>query len=89
MGSDGHIAALFPGTPALHAKDHFVAAKLVEKLNAWRVTLTAPVINNSVNIVFLLSGEDKAAALKAVIEGAHQPERYPYQLIQPTHDRLL
>ena len=86
MGSDGHIASLFPGTPALHAEDHFVAANFVEKLNAWRVTLTAPVINNSVDIVILLSGEYKAAALN---EGAHQAERYPYQLIQPTHDRLL
>jgi 6-phosphogluconolactonase len=89
MGADGHTASLFPGTPVLHAEDHLVTAHFVEKLDAWRVTLTAAMINNSAYIAFLVAGEDKAATLKAVVEGDGQPEQYPSQLIQPTHGRLL
>ena len=89
MGADGHTASLFPGTPALHNEDHLVTANFIEKLDAWRVTLTAAVINNSAYIAFLVAGEDKAATLKAVVEGDGQPEQYPSQLIYPTHGRLL
>ena len=89
MGADGHTASLFPGTPALHNEDHLVTANFVEKLDVWRVTLTAAVINNSAYIAFLVAGEDKAATLKAVVEGDCQPEQYPSQLIQPTHGHLL
>ena len=83
------ILSLFPGTSALYDEAHSVTANFVEKLDAWRVTLTAAVINNAAHIVFLVSGADKAATLKAVVEGDHQPEQYPSQLIQPTHGRLL
>ncbi|HSU68701.1 MAG TPA: 6-phosphogluconolactonase, partial [Tepidisphaeraceae bacterium] len=42
MGPDGHTASLFPGTEALHEIKHRVVANFVPKLNAWRVTMTAP-----------------------------------------------
>ena len=88
MGADGHTASLFPDTTALHDTEHCVTANFVELLDTWRVTLTAPTINNAAHIVFLVSGEDKAPALRAVLKGEHQPERYPSQLIQPKRGNL-
>ena len=88
MEADGHTASLFPVIAALHDEAHSVAPNFVEKLAAWRVTLTAAVINNAAHIIFLVGGEDKAAALKAVLEDDRKPEQYPSQLIQPTHSDL-
>lgn len=89
MGADGHTASLFPGTAALQITDRLAAANYVEKLNAWRITLTAAAINQAHNIAFLVTGADKAATLRDVLMGEHQPEIYPSQLIRPVAGKLL
>jgi len=89
LGPDGHTASLFPGTDAIHDQTRFVAAPWVEKFHAYRITLTSPVLNNAACIMFLISGEAKAEALRTVLEGAYQPDRFPAQLIRPTLGRLL
>src|SRR5437867_1250315 len=63
MGPDGHTASLFPHTEALHATDQIVVANYVEKLSAYRITLTAAAINNARNVTFLVAGQDKAETL--------------------------
>src|ERR1051325_1128440 len=60
MGDDGHTASLFPNTTALAEQRAWVAANWVEKLGAWRVTLTAPVINAARRVLFLVTGASKA-----------------------------
>jgi 6-phosphogluconolactonase len=89
LGPDGHTASLFPGTEVLNDRKSLVAAPWVEKFNAYRITLTPSVLNNAVCVAFLISGEEKAVTLKAVLEGGYQPERLPAQLIHPTNGRLL
>jgi 6-phosphogluconolactonase len=88
MGPDGHCASLFPHTDALRVRDRLVTANYVPKLDANRITLTVPVINNAAAAVFLVAGADKADALAAVLEGTHDPETYPSQLIAPEHGFL-
>jgi 6-phosphogluconolactonase len=88
MGADGHTASLFPGTEALQASNRIAVANFVEKLDSWRITLTAQTINQANNVIFLVSGEDKAESLKEVLEGEHQPEKYPSQLIHPATGSL-
>lgn len=83
LGSDGHTASLFPGTPALAERERLAVSNPVARLHADRITLTVPVLNHAARVVFVVSGRDKAAALRAVLEGAHLPERYPAQLIAP------
>lgn len=89
MGADGHTASLFPNTTALQVKDQIAAANFVEKFQAFRITLTATTINHAHNVTFLIGGEDKAATLKEVLEGEHQPQTYPSQMIQPANGELL
>jgi len=83
MGPDGHTASLFPGTPAVAESKKLVAAPWVEKLRTHRVTMTPPVLNAAKHVVFLISGEDKAKALQAVLEGPADPARYPAQVVNP------
>ena len=88
MGPDGHTASLFPGTKALHEQEHRVVSNWVGKFDSDRITMTARVLNNAANIVFLVSGDDKAPALKSVLEDPSEPEQLPAQLIRPV-DGLL
>ena len=69
MGPDGHTASLFPHTPALHELGRLAVANHVEAKDAWRVTLTWPVINRGSQVFFLMGGTDKAQILKEVFTG--------------------
>jgi 6-phosphogluconolactonase len=89
MGDDGHTASLFPGTAALNETKHRAVANYVDKLKTWRLTLTAPFINRSREVLVLVSGASKAARLAEVLEGPRDPQRLPIQLIRPTDGRLV
>jgi 6-phosphogluconolactonase len=89
MGSDGHTASLFPNTEALRESNRLVVANWVDKFKSYRVTLTVPVLNRADLVVFLVSGHDKAEALKEVLQGDRQPDRFPAQLIRPDPGKLL
>jgi 6-phosphogluconolactonase len=88
MGNEGHTLSLFPGTKALHETQLIVTRNWVGKLCTERVTLTAPAANNAANIIFMIAGADKACALKAVLEGPHEPEQLPAQMIRPSNGAL-
>ncbi|MGA3082585.1 MAG: 6-phosphogluconolactonase [Terracidiphilus sp.] len=84
LGDDGHTASLFPHTEALHEMTRLVTANRVPQKNAWRITLTWPVINHARSVFFLAAGAEKAAILKEVLSGPRDPERLPSQLIWPS-----
>jgi len=89
MGNEGHTLSLFPGTKALHADTRIVVRNWVGKLYTERITLTAPAASNAARIVFMVTGADKALALKGVLEGPYEPEQLPAQLLQPKNGKLL
>ncbi len=82
MGPDGHTASLFPGTRVTTQTSRWVSTPLVAKLNMRRMTLTLPVLNAALRVVFLVVGSEKAEILRAVLQGKHDPP-YPSQLVQP------
>ena len=88
LGPDGHTASLFPGTPAIYERTRRVAANFVPKLNAHRITFTPVLINAASNVMFLVSGGEKADTLRAVLEGEFKPEALPAQIIKPENGRL-
>jgi 6-phosphogluconolactonase len=89
MGNEGHTLSLFPGTKALHDNGRLVMRNWIGKLYTERVTMTAPVVNNAALVLFMVTGADKAPALKAVLEGPYEPEQLPAQLIAPENGKLL
>jgi 6-phosphogluconolactonase len=89
MGDEGHTLSLFPGTKALHDNGRWVMSNWIGKLFTERITITAPVANNSRLVIFMVTKADKALALKGVLEGPYEPEQLPSQLIQPKNGNLL
>jgi 6-phosphogluconolactonase len=89
MGNEGHTLSLFPGTKALHADARIVVRNWIGKLCTERITLTAPAASNAAEIIFMVTGADKACALKSVLEGPYEPEQLPAQLLQPKNGKLL
>jgi 6-phosphogluconolactonase len=76
LGADGHIASLFPNSPALDADPGQLVARNEDPSgrNPYpRVTLTFSGIARSRLVVFTVAGAHKRAALQAVIDGAVLP----------------
>lgn len=88
LGADGHTASLFPGTAGLAERRRWTVAHQVPQLRTWRVTLTWPVLNHAAQLLVLVVGADKAAALQAVLEGPEDVRRWPAQGIRPEGGRL-
>ena len=89
MGEDGHTASLFPGTEALHETSRLVLGYMVEKLNAPRITLTFPVINNARKVLFLVAGENKAATLRESLSGRESRAALPGRHGRPARRATL
>ncbi len=86
LGDDGHTASLFPGTSILGETVRLVAEGFVPKLNAHRISMTLPTINNARAVMFLVAGASKAKILYEVLEGPIG--QYPAQRVQPTGGTL-
>jgi len=82
LGKDGHTASLFPGSAAVRERERLVVAPWGEAQQAFRITLTPPVLSHARRALFLVSGAEKAAALRAVLEGERDPDRYPAQAVE-------
>ena len=89
LGDDGHTASLFPGTPVLEESERWAAAVFAAEQDLYRVTLTAPLINQARVVAFLVAGPSKAGVLREVLHGPRDPARLPAQLIQPQRGELL
>jgi len=89
LGSDGHTASLFPETSALHEKEKLVVANYVEKFKSYRLTMTLPLINASRQVLFLVSGESKAAIVEEIFKNTERSFQYPAELVQPNDGKLL
>ena len=90
MGPDGHTASLFPGHPALAERKRWVVAVMdAPKPPPRRLTLTVPVLNAARLVLFMATGEDKAQALREVLEGNASPDQYPAKHVRPGSERLV
>ncbi len=88
MGDDGHTLSLFPGTPVIHEEKKWVVSFYLPAQEMYRITLTKIIANRAAHIVFMISGSGKADALREVIEGKPEPDKYPSQVIEPVAGEL-
>jgi len=84
IGPDAHTASLFPGEDALYERGRWAVgvetpgmAPLVP-----RVTLTLPVLDAAREVIFLISGADKADAVARAFGDAPGPDA-PASLVRP------
>ena len=102
LGDDGHTLSLFPFTRALEEKKRLTVENYVERLRgtrhtlrvgtpkrrgSWRITMTLTAVNSAENVVFLVSGRDKAGILKDVLEG--DSKAYPAGLVKPVSNEVI
>jgi 6-phosphogluconolactonase len=86
MGTDGHTASLFPGSNYLEEKEKWVTAveEGVGSPPVPRITLTLPVLNQTKNILFLLSGNEKKKILDTILDKPEEAEKlYPAAHVKP------
>jgi len=75
IGTDGHTASLFPGSPALAERQRrAVAADPGLEPFVPRVTLTPPVFAQARLLIYLVTGEAKAEAARRALAAAPSPE---------------
>jgi 6-phosphogluconolactonase len=89
LGDDAHTASLFPETQALQESENLFVANFVPKFEAYRLTMTLPLINAADKVAFLVCGPSKRAAIDVVWHGPRQVEKYPAQGIHPANGELL
>ena len=89
LGDDGHTASLFPGAVDVQDGESWVVARYHAAEALWRVTLTPVLINAAAEVMFLVSGEGKAAIVHRVLEGPRRPQELPAHLIAPADGRVL
>jgi 6-phosphogluconolactonase len=80
MGPDGHTASLFPGEPLIDDRDGIAAAIHVEKLGRWRITLLPEPLLAAGRTAMLVTGADKAGAVRAAFAEPYNPKKIPAQL---------
>jgi 6-phosphogluconolactonase len=87
LGSDGHVASLFPEQPTLDETERRVVgaeAKLEPYVD--RITLTLPILRRARAVVFLVTGESKAEAAKRAF--VDEPSRStPGSLVRSTRGK--
>ncbi len=83
LGDNAHTASLFPNTSVLEDTEATIKSVFVEEVDMFRITMTAPLINQSENIAFLVFGEEKSEAIFHVLEDkSGSIHEYPARLIQ-------
>jgi 6-phosphogluconolactonase len=89
LGPDAHCASLFPGQDALGERERWVVGVDTPGMPPLvsRVTFTLPVLNAAREVMFLISGEDKAEAVARAFGDAPDPDA-PASLVNPDPGKL-
>ena len=81
LGPDAHTAGLFPGEPLIEDREGIAAAVHVPKLGQFRITLLPGVLLAARHTACLVTGAEKAEAVRAVFREPYDPLKYPAQVV--------
>jgi 6-phosphogluconolactonase len=87
IGNDGHTASLFPETSALQEQKQLISMVKAGMPNVNRLTMTYPILNQALEVVFLASGKGKADIIQAILE--KKQTGLPALGIQPRSGKLV
>jgi 6-phosphogluconolactonase len=90
LGENSHTASLFPGSPAIHEREHLaVAVEVDDPTQRHRITLTPPVISHAARVMFLVAGAAKAQAVWNILKGPRDVDQFPAQVVAPDHGEVI
>jgi 6-phosphogluconolactonase len=88
LGTDGHVASLFPGSPALAERERWTTVAEGGEPPLPRVTLTLPVLNSAAAVLLLVMGEGKADVLARLLDPGGETA-LPAQRLRAARGELL
>jgi 6-phosphogluconolactonase len=88
IGKDGHVASLFPNAPTLHERERVLPAEPGLEPFIDRVTLSVPALSSAREIVFAVSGAEKADAARRAFGSKPGPET-PASLVRARNGRTI
>jgi 6-phosphogluconolactonase len=90
LGPDAHCASLFPGDAALGERERLVVGVEVPGMAPLvpRISFTLPLLNAAREVVFLVSGEEKAEAVARAFGGLRPGPDAPSSLVRPASGEL-
>lgn len=91
MGSDGHVASLFPGTEALEEKEHWVTTSFPPYLTpaVERITMTMPVLDQAREVLIMVTGNEKQAIVREIMAKPQAAaKRYPVGVLNPAGRKI-
>lgn len=89
LGEDGHTASIFPDRLELLDSNDICAAVEHPSTKQKRITLTGKVINNSVKVVFLVTGKNKSKIVGTILNKHNGYELLPASFINPSDGELI
>lgn len=88
LGADCHVAALFPGSPALETSERLCTA--VDRPDGLRgLTLTPPVFMTAQKVFVIVSGETKRKAVERLLHGDETVHDCPARILDESPDVIL
>lgn len=89
LGTDGHIASLFPESPLLNEKKKLAAVAVSPENGIKRITLTLPVINNAGKIIFLVTGAKKRNIVRTLCSSESRSNiLYPASMVKKMGNKV-
>lgn len=88
IGTDGHTASLFPGSPALKDSESICVFARHPDSGQPRVSFSLPLINHSKRISFVICGDGKAPIVKRLLEDESASKDLPAAMVNPVSGEL-
>lgn len=89
LGDNSHTASLFPHTSVLEETEATIKSVFVKEVDQYRITMTAPLINQSKHLAFLVFGEGKAEAVFHILEDeSGSASEFPARLIKVNQNKI-
>lgn len=88
LGEDGHTASIFPGQKSIIDTERLVLPSVNSNNGQKRITLTPKIINNSKNILFIVTGSSKAEVVSKIINRSDDYKSFPATIVDPVNGYL-
>ena len=89
MGDDGHTASIFPHEINLWDDESLCTVANHPVSGQKRVSFTGKLINAAKEVAFLVTGDNKAEKVRAIVNEEGDFQQYPASLVKPVSDNLL
>jgi len=89
LGEDGHTASIFPGNEKLFVSDKICVTPVHPSTGQKRITITGGVINNSAEIIFMVTGKNKAGIVNNIVGKGDNKKQFPASYVKPVQGRVM